>query len=62
MVPRHDESSYLTALAAVGSSLDRAGQEHPAATEDGPSRRAAHELVRRQRGDQLVGDGDGLDP
>lgn len=56
MVPRHDESSYLTALAAVGSSLDRAREEQ---RDDGPS---PHELVRRQRGDQLVRDVDGLDP
>lgn len=59
MVPRHDESSYLTALAAVGSSLDQAGEEHRAARDDGPS---PHELVRRQRRDQLLGDVDGLDP
>ncbi|PSL44126.1 hypothetical protein B0I31_12938 [Saccharothrix carnea] len=61
MVPRHDEVSYLAALAAAGRSLPEAGQEQRAVRDDTPSRGPAREVVRRQRGDQLVGDGDGLD-
>lgn len=58
MVPHHDEGSYLAALAAVGRLLE----ERRAARDDEPSGRPPHELVRRERGDQFVRDGDGLHP
>lgn len=58
MAPLHDEVSYLAALAAAGRPLPETGWEH---RDDAPSRGPAREFVRRQREDQLVGDGDGLD-